>query len=127
MVIDHLKLIKLDSKFHVRTIRSDNGTEFKNVGLNDFCAYKLITRQYSAPRTPQQNGVVERKNRTLIEVARTMLSESKLPMYFWAEAVNTACYTQNRTLINKDLIKTPYEIMNDKKPTLKYFHVFGAK
>ena len=56
-----------------------------------------------------------------------MLSESRLPMYFWAEAVNTACYTQNRTLINKDLMKTPYEIMNNKKPTLKYFHVFGAK
>ena len=56
-----------------------------------------------------------------------MLSESKLPMFFRVEAVNTACYTQNRTLINKDLVKTPYEIMNDKKPTLKYFHVFGAK
>ena len=56
-----------------------------------------------------------------------MLSESRLPMYFWAEVVNTACYTQNQTLINKDLMKTPYEIMNDKKPTLKYFHMFGAK
>ena len=127
MVIDHVKLIELDSKCPVRAIRSDNGTEFKNAVLNDFCADKGITRQYSAPRTPQQNGVVERKNRTLIEAARTMLSESKLPMYFWAEAINTACYTQNRTLINKDLMKTPYEIMNDKKPTLKYFHVFGAK
>ena len=56
-----------------------------------------------------------------------MLSKSRLPMYFWAEAVNTAYYTQNRTLINKDLMKTPYDIMNDKKLTLKYFHVFGAK
>ena len=127
MVIDHLKLIELDSKSLVRAIRSDNGTEFKNQLLNDFCSDKGISRQYSAPRTPQENGVVERKNRTLIEVARTMLSESRLPMYFWAEAVNTACYTQNRTLINKDLMKTPYEIMNNKKPTLKYFHVFGAK
>ena len=127
VVIDHIKLIELDSKFPVRAIRSDNGTEFKNEVLNDFCADKGITRQYSAPRTPQQNGVVERKNRTLIEAARTMLSESRLPMYFWAEAVNTACYTQNRTLINKDLMKTPYEILNGKKPTLKYFHVFGAK
>ena len=95
MVIDHVKLIELDSKCPVRAIRSDNDTEFKNAVLNDFCADKGITRQYSAPRTPQQNGVVERKNRTLIEAARTMLSESKLPMYFWAEAVNTACYTQN--------------------------------
>ena len=80
MVIDHLKLIELDSKFPVRAIRSDNGTEFKNEVLDNFCTDKGITRQYSAPRTPQQNGVVERKNRTLIEAARTMLSESKLPM-----------------------------------------------
>ena len=81
----------------------------------------------NTPRTPQHNGVLERKNRTLIEDARTMLSISRLPMYFWAEAINTICYTQNRTLINKDLMKTPYEIINDKKPTLKYFHVFAAK
>ena len=81
-------------------------------------------RQYSAPRTPQQNGVVERKNRTLIEAARSMLSTSRLPIYFWTEAVNTACYTQNRTLINKEHMKTPYERMNEKKPTVKYFHVF---
>ena len=127
VVIDRIKLIELDSKFLVRAIRLDNGTKFKNAVLNDFCTDKGITRQYSAPRTPQQNGVVESQNRTLIEVARTTLSESRLPMYFWAEAVNTACYTQNRTLINKDLMKTPYKIMNEKKPTLKYFHVFGAK
>ena len=111
MVIGHLKLIELDSKFSVRAIRSDNGTEFKNALLNEFCADKGISRQYSAPRTPQQNGVVERKNRTLIEAARIMLSESKLPMYLWAEVVNTTCYTQNQTLINKDLMKTPYDIM----------------
>ena len=127
MVIDILKLIELDSKFPVRVIRSYNGTEFKKAVLNDFCVDKGITRQYSSPRTLQQNGLVEKKNRTLIETARTMLSESKHPIYFWAKAINTACYTQNRTLINKDLMKTPYEIMNDKKPTLKYFHVFGAK
>ncbi|XP_063946117.1 uncharacterized protein LOC135151534 [Daucus carota subsp. sativus] len=83
-----------------------------------------ITRQYSAPGTPQQNGVVERKNRTLIKAARTMLSKSRLLIYFWAEAVNTSCYTQNRTLINKEHMKTPYERMNGKKPTVKYFHVF---
>ena len=105
MVIDHVKLIEQDSKCPIRAIRSDNGTEFKNAARNDFCAYKGIIRHYSAPRTPQQNGVVERKNRTLIEAARTMLSESKLPMFFGAEAVNTACYTHNRTLINKNLMK----------------------
>ena len=80
MVIDHLKLIELDSQFPVRAIRSYNGTEFKNALLNDFCSDKGISRQYSVPRTPQQNGVVERKNHTLIEAARTMLSESRHPM-----------------------------------------------
>ena len=108
-------------------IRSDNGTKFKNSVLNEFCIEKGISRQFSAPRTPQQNGVVEMRNRTLIEAARTMLSESILPMYFWAEVVNTACYTQNRTLITKEQEKTPYEIMANKKPTLKYFHVFGRE
>lgn len=88
---------------------------------------KGISRQYSAPRTPQQNGVVERKNRTLVEAARTMLNEANLPTYFGAEAVSTACYTQNRTLINKTHEKTPYELMANKKPSVKYFHVFGGK
>ena len=127
LIINHVKKIELEANLPVQLIRSDNGTEFKNSALNDFCTEKGISRQFSAPRTPQQNGVVERKNRTLIEAARTMLSESRLPMYFWAEAVNTACYTQNRTLITKDHEKTPYELMANKKTTLKYFHVFGGK
>ena len=127
VIIDHIKKIELEADVPVRTIRSDNGTEFRNAVLNDFCTERGISRQYSAPGTPQQNGVVERKNRTLIEAARTMLSHSKLPISFWAEAVDTTCYTQNRTLINKDLEKTPYHVMANRKPTLKYFHVFGAK
>ena len=80
MVIDHVKLIELDSKCPVRAIRSNNGTEFKNAVLNDFYADKGITRQYSTPKTSQQNRVVKRKNCTLIEATRTMLSDSKLPM-----------------------------------------------
>lgn len=127
LIIDHIKKIEVEAGLPVRIIRSDNGTEFKNAYLNQFCTEKGISRQYSAPRTPQQNGVVERKNRTLVEAARTMISQSNLPTYFWAEAINTACYTQNRTLINKEHDKTPYEIMANKRPTLSYFHVFGAK
>ena len=69
----------------------------------------------------------KKEHRTLVEAARTMLNEAKLPLYFWAEEVNTSCYTQNRTLINKDYNKTSYEIMANKKPIVKYFHVFGAK
>ena len=71
--------------------------------------------------------MVERKNRTLIEVARTMLEESKLPTYFWAEAINTVCYTQNISIINQAQGKSPYQLMKNKKPTLKFLHVFGCK
>ncbi|GJV97769.1 retrovirus-related pol polyprotein from transposon TNT 1-94 [Tanacetum coccineum] len=94
----------------VKIIRSDNGTEFKNKVMDDFCREKGIKREYSVARTPQQNGVAERKNRTLIEAARTMLADSKLPTTFWAEAVSTTCYVQNRVLIVKPHNKTPYEL-----------------
>ena len=80
----------------VKVIRCDNGTEFKNRVMDDFCREKGIKREFSVARNPQQNGVAERRNRTLIEDARTMLADSKLPVTFWAEAVNTACYIQNR-------------------------------
>nr|GFC11136.1 putative ribonuclease H-like domain-containing protein [Tanacetum cinerariifolium] len=76
----------------VKIIRCDNGTEFKNADLNQFFGLKGIKREFSVPRTPQQNGITERKNRTLIEAARTLLADSLLPIPFWAEAVNTACY-----------------------------------
>ncbi|GJY25330.1 ribonuclease H-like domain-containing protein [Tanacetum coccineum] len=76
----------------VKVIRCDNGTEFKNRVMNQFCEIKGIKREFSVARTPQQNGVAERKNRTLIEAVRTMLADSKLPTTLWAEAVNTAFY-----------------------------------
>ncbi|GJX04127.1 retrovirus-related pol polyprotein from transposon TNT 1-94 [Tanacetum coccineum] len=80
----------------VKVIRCDNRIEFKNREMNQFCEKKDILRQYSVARTPQKNGVAERRNRTLIEAVRTMLADSKLPTTFWAEANNTACYVQNR-------------------------------
>nr|GEZ17991.1 putative ribonuclease H-like domain-containing protein [Tanacetum cinerariifolium] len=80
----------------VKVIRCNDGTEFKNSDLNQLCGLKGIKREFSVPRTPQQNGIAERKNRTLIEAARTLLADSLLPIPFWAEAVNTACYVQNR-------------------------------
>ena len=76
--------------------------------------------------TPQQNGVVERKNRTLIEMARTMLNEYSLPTYFWAEAINTSCYILNRVSKRPILNKTPYELWKGRKPNLDYFHAFGC-
>nr|GFA46767.1 hypothetical protein [Tanacetum cinerariifolium] len=100
----------------VKVIRSDNGTEFKNSDINQFCELKGIKREFSVPRTPQQNGIAERKNRTLIEAARTMLADSLLPIPFWAEAVNTACYVQNRVLVTKPQKKIPYELLHGRTP-----------
>ncbi|GJS89732.1 ribonuclease H-like domain-containing protein [Tanacetum coccineum] len=108
----------------VKVIRCDNGTEFKNREMNQFCEMKGILRQFSVARTPQQNGVAERRNRTLIEAARTMLADSKLPTTFWAEAVNTACYVQNRVLVVKPHNKTPYEIFHGRTPTLSFMRPF---
>ncbi|GJV41769.1 putative ribonuclease H-like domain-containing protein [Tanacetum coccineum] len=110
----------------VKVIRCDNGTELKNKELNQFCEIKGILRQYSVARTPQQNGVAERRNRTLIEAARTMLADSKLPTTFWAEAVNTACYVQNRVLVVKPHNKTPYELFHGRTPTLSFMRPFGC-
>ncbi|GJW58044.1 putative ribonuclease H-like domain-containing protein [Tanacetum coccineum] len=109
-----------------KIIRSDNGTEFKNKVMDEFCRDKGIKREYSVARTPQQNGVAERKNRTLIEAARTMLADSKLPTTFWAEAVSTACYVQNRVLIVKPHNKTPYELFRGIKPAIGFMKPFGC-
>nr|GEU39767.1 retrovirus-related Pol polyprotein from transposon TNT 1-94 [Tanacetum cinerariifolium] len=87
---------------------------------------KFIQQIQTVPRTPQQNGVVKRQNRTLIEAARTMLIFSRAPMFLWAEAMATACYTQNRSLIHTRHHKTPYELVHNKKPDLTFFRVFGT-
>ncbi|GJY76862.1 putative ribonuclease H-like domain-containing protein [Tanacetum coccineum] len=94
--------------------------------LHEFYENVGISHQTSVSHTPQQNGVIERRNRTLVEAARTMLIFSKASLFLWAEAINTACYTQNRSLIRLRYNKTPYKLMQDKKPDLSFFHVFGA-
>ncbi|GJW09388.1 putative ribonuclease H-like domain-containing protein [Tanacetum coccineum] len=110
----------------VKVIRCDNRTEFKNREMNQFCEMNGILRQFSVARTPQQNGVAERRNMTLIEAARTMLADSKLPTTFWAEAVNTACYVQNRMSVVKPHNKTPYELFHGRTPTLSFMRPFGC-
>ncbi|GKD56946.1 ribonuclease H-like domain-containing protein [Tanacetum coccineum] len=110
----------------VKVIRSDNGTEFKNREMDEFCGQKGIKREYSVARTPQQNGVAERKNRTLIEAARTMLADLLLPTVFWAEAVNTACYVLNRVLVTKPHNKTPYELIIGRAPSISFMRPFGC-
>nr|GEW22663.1 hypothetical protein [Tanacetum cinerariifolium] len=108
----------------VKIIRCDNRTEFKNKVMHDFCREKGIKREYSVARTSQQNGVAERRIMTLIEAARTMLADSKLPTTFWAEVVSTACYVQNRVLIVKPHNKTPYELFRGFKPALSFMRPF---
>nr|GFC59232.1 retrovirus-related Pol polyprotein from transposon TNT 1-94 [Tanacetum cinerariifolium] len=85
-----------------------------------------ILHQTSIARTPEQNDIVERRNRTLVEAAPTMLSTAKVPLFFWAEAVATTCFTQNRSLVIPRHEKTPYHIINDQKPSVKFFHIFGS-
>ncbi|GJS05421.1 putative ribonuclease H-like domain-containing protein [Tanacetum coccineum] len=118
--------IENQSKHKVKVIRCDNGTEFKNKEVNEFCRLKGIKREFSVARTPQQNGVAERKNRTLIEAARTMLADSLLPTVFWAEAVNTACYVLNRVLVTKPHNKTPYELIIGRSPSISFMRPFGC-
>ncbi|GJU46056.1 retrovirus-related pol polyprotein from transposon TNT 1-94 [Tanacetum coccineum] len=113
-------------KAPVRRIRTDNGTEFVNQTLREYYEQVGISHETSMARSPHQNGVVERRNRTLIEAARTMLIYAKAPLFLWAEAVATTYYTQNRSIVRLRNGKTPYELLHDKLPDLSFFHVFGA-
>ncbi|GJX15027.1 retrovirus-related pol polyprotein from transposon TNT 1-94 [Tanacetum coccineum] len=117
-VIKFLKQIQAGLNKTVRYIRTDNGTEFVNQVLTEYYERVGIFHQKSVPKTPQQNDVVERWNRTLVEAARTMLIFSKALMFLWAEVVATACYTQNRSLIHTRHNKTPYELdLENLQPT----------
>nr|GFB64264.1 putative ribonuclease H-like domain-containing protein [Tanacetum cinerariifolium] len=121
-----ITLVENQFNHKVKAIRCDNGTEFKNANLIEFCGSKGIPRDYSNARTPQQNGVTERKNRTIIEAARTMLADSLLPTIFWTEALATACYVLNRVLVTKPHDKTPYELLTGDKPSISYLKPFGC-
>ncbi|KAJ9560873.1 hypothetical protein OSB04_006033 [Centaurea solstitialis] len=127
IIISFIRNVQVRLQLPVQVIRTDNGTEFKNRKLDSFLDSVGITHTFSAARTPQQNGVVERKNRTLVEAARTMLTFSKLPLHFWAEAVASACFTQNRSFITKRFMKTPYELVYNRPPSIKFFRVFGCE
>jgi transposase InsO family protein len=111
----------------IKKLRSDNGTEFKNSQIEGFLENEGMKHEFSSPYTPHQNGVVERKNRTLLDMARTMLDEYKTPDQFWAEAINTECYSINRLYLHRILKKTSYELLTGKKPNVSYFRVFGSK
>ncbi|BFG14659.1 hypothetical protein CerSpe_009330 [Prunus speciosa] len=113
----HLSLVR---------IRIDHGSEFENSQFLKFCEEMGIKHEFFAHITPQQNGVVERKNRVLVEMARVMLNSQNLAKYFGAEAVNTACYILNRVFLRSGTKQTPYELWKGKKPNVSYFRVFGS-
>jgi transposase InsO family protein len=106
-------ILRLQNKFPknaMRAIHSDNGIEFKNTHFKTFCASLGLEHQFSSPYVPQQNSVVERKNWTLVEMARTMLNEHRIPRRYWAEAINTACHVSNRIFLRAFMKKTFYEL-----------------
>nr|GEY41072.1 retrovirus-related Pol polyprotein from transposon TNT 1-94 [Tanacetum cinerariifolium] len=123
---EFLTMIQRNLQAPVITVRTDRGTEFLNKTLNAFFKEGGIEDQTFTARTPKQNGVVERRNCTLVEAARTMLSASKIPLFFWAEAIATACYTQNKSIIIPTHDKMAYQIINDRKLLIKHLHIFGC-
>nr|GFA40235.1 hypothetical protein [Tanacetum cinerariifolium] len=120
-IIKFLKMIQVRLKVPVYRIQTDNGTEFINLTLRDYNEEVGISHETSVGRSPQQNGVVERRNRTLIEAARTMLIYTQAPLFLWAEAMTTACFTQNHSIIRLRHGKTPYELLHSKLPDLSFF------
>nr|GEX35657.1 hypothetical protein [Tanacetum cinerariifolium] len=125
-IIKFLNMIQVRLKVPVRHIRTDNGTKFVNQTLREYYEQVGISHETSVARSPQQNGVVERRNRTLAEATRTMLIYAQAPLFLWAEAVATACYTQNRSIIRLHHGKTAYDLLNEKLHDLSFLYVFGA-
>jgi transposase InsO family protein len=113
-VFEHFRLLDLrlnnEHSNCLKAIRSDNETEFRNASFDEFCLEHGIDQQFFAPRVPQQNGVIERKNRTLVEMTRTMLDKHRTPRRFWADAISTACYISNWIFLRLILHLTPFEL-----------------
>jgi hypothetical protein len=122
-----LRWAQNEFELRIKKIRSDNEMEFKNSQIEGFLEDEGIKHEFSSPYTSQQNGVVERKNRTLLDMARTMLDEYKTPDRFWAEAINTASYSINRLYLHRILNKTSYKPLTGKNPNVSYFRDFGSK
>ncbi|GJS74152.1 retrovirus-related pol polyprotein from transposon TNT 1-94 [Tanacetum coccineum] len=126
MIMKFFTQIQRNIKAQVQKIRSDNETEFKNATLKSYYEKLGILHHTSIALMPQQNGVVERRNRTLVKAARTMLIFLKLPEFLWAEAISTTCFTQNCSLVQSRYNKTPYEPIKGRKPNVQYFYVCGS-
>nr|GFB96562.1 hypothetical protein [Tanacetum cinerariifolium] len=107
-------------------VASINGKRYVLVIIDDYSRYTWVHFLRTKDETLEQNGVVERRNHTLVEAARTMLIFFHAPLFLWAEAIATACYTQNRSIIHRRFNKTPYELIQGRKPYISYLYVFGA-
>nr|GEZ48522.1 retrovirus-related Pol polyprotein from transposon TNT 1-94 [Tanacetum cinerariifolium] len=121
-----MRLASINEKCPVIIVRTKNGTEFKNHALKEYFDSVGIIHKTSVAKTPQQNGVIERRNRTLVEAVRTMLIFSHAPLFLWAEAFATAFFTRNHSIIHLCFNKTSYELIKGRKPDISYLHVFGA-
>jgi transposase InsO family protein len=130
-VFEHFRLLALrlnnEHPNCLKAIRSDNETEFRNASFDRFCLEYGIEQQFFASRVPQQNGVVERKNRTLVEMTRTMLNEHRTPRRFWANAISIACYVSNQIFLRSILLLTPFELRFGRKSSISHFISFGCK
>jgi hypothetical protein len=108
-------------------IQSDNGSEFKNMNIEDWCDKEGVKHKFSTTYTPQQNGVIEGKNKTLITLARAIIDDYSTPERFWVKAIYTTCHRTNWVYLHRLLEKTPYELLVGRKPNISYFRVFGCK
>jgi transposase InsO family protein len=116
---------EMDSR--IKCLRSDNGEDFTPKEFMDYCSSHGIKKKFSVARTPQQNGVVERKNRIVQEMAPTMLMDSKLTNIFWTQVVHTTFHIQNRVMLRNNTDKNPYELWKGTPANVKHFRVFGSK
>ena len=122
-----IKKVKKRVVHSLVSLGSDHGTEFENSSFIDYCNQHGVEHNFLAPRTPQQNGEVECKNRILEDMTRTMLIATGLGRNFWAETLNTSCYIINRCMIRPILNKTPYELFKGRKPNIMHLRIFGCK
>lgn len=126
MFLQFKALLERQSGKEIKILRTDRGGEFIYTPFLDYCKEKGIERHLTVRHTPQQNGVAERKNRTIVEMARSMLKGKGLPNKFWAEAINTAVYFLNRSPTKAVQNKTPYEAWHKQKPQVNFLKVFGG-
>ena len=119
-------LVEQETGAKIKTLRTDRGGEFTSSEFNDYCESSGIKRHLTAQYSPQKNGVVERRNRTLMEMTRSILKHMDVPNFLWGEAVRHATYLINRIVTRTLLFQTPYESLKEKKPNIAHIRVFGC-